>query len=144
MRVERISSGDIGLRHLLENGLSIAQGGDVEGFEKDQVLDGLLKVFSEADRGSDAFGTHNLTSALNEKRALQRFSTFYHYLRHDFGEDVPARLGEARLAISRLREDEADVEGRQRLVVVLQALLQSLYRDRALSRLRSYQKVTYR
>src|SRR5688500_9741592 len=100
MDVERLSPGDIGLRHLLENGLHVAQGQDVEDAERQQVLDNLLRVFSEADRGSEAFGTHNLTPIVNEKRALKRFSSFYHLLRHDFGDEVPGRLGEAKLAIT--------------------------------------------
>jgi hypothetical protein len=133
MRVEQVRSSDIGLRHLLENGLNLAQGVEVQQDRREQVLQGLLAIFSEANRGSTAFGTRRLTPLLNEKKAVERFSTFYHHLRHEFGEQVPAQLGEAKAALDELLNGETSVERRENLALVLRALLESMRRDRALA-----------
>lgn len=144
MRVERIPSKDIGLRHVLENGLTLVQGGEFDEARREQVLQSLLRIFSEADRGSEALGVHNLTPALNEKRALERFSAFYHHLRHQFGDEVPGRLGDARAALADIiQEGATNVERTNCLEQVLTALLESIRKEMALTPLKPPREIVY-
>jgi len=144
MRVERIPSKDIGLRHVLENGLALIEGADLGEHRKEQVLQSLHRIFSEADRGSQALGVYHLTAALNEKRAIERFSAFYHHLRHEFGEAVPARLGQANDALADILENgSSDAQRTENLRQVLRLLLESIRRERALAPLRRPQEISY-
>lgn len=145
MGFERIPSKDIGLRHVLENGLALATGGEIPQGRRDQVLASLLRIFSEAERGSHALSPHNLTVALDEQRAFDRFSAFYHYLHHTFGDDVPNRVAEAKDALSEMAKDGVtDQEKGKRLAQLLKILLDSLRRERALMPLRSPRDFSYR
>lgn len=145
MGFERIPSRDIGLRHVLENGLALVKGGELSDQRRKQVLTSLVRIFSEADRGSQALGPRNLTVALDEQKAFDRFSAFYHYLFHTFGDELPSRLSEAKVAITEIAETgTTDDLKKKRLEQVLKALLDSLRRERALTPLRSPKNYRYR
>ena len=144
MRVDRIPSKDIGLRHVLENGLALLQGAELEADRRVQVLNSLQRIFSEAERGSAALGVAQLTAALNERRAIDRFSDFYHHLRHEFGDEVAARLSEAKVALDDLRDTGTTTEERaQELKDVLLHLVTSIRRERALSPLKQPRAIVY-
>lgn len=144
MRVERIPSKDIGLRHVLENGLALIEGDDLGADRREQVLKSLQHIFSEADRGSAALGVSQLTAGLNERRAIERFSAFYHHLSHEFGEEVPMRLSQAKIALDEmLQQGNATEQHAGNLKDVLQHLVESIRRERALMPLKQPREIVY-
>lgn len=133
MRFEVDPSQDLGLQHVLENGLIVLRGGDMDEDRKGQVLNDLLDIVSEADRGSEALRAQSLTFALDERPAFERFTLFFRYLK-DTAEDLPAQLSRARIVLEQLQQG-ADVpsESRQALEDFLAAFLEALERERALA-----------
>lgn len=142
MSMHLAPSQDLGLQHVLENGLAIAKDQPISR-SKEQVLGRLIEIFSEADSGWNALRSsrHGLTSA--QRPALDRFSVFYRYLSEDCGADVPNKLIEAKSALQALSSGSlSDAAERQALISLLQALLRGLARERALKKLVSPKSYT--
>jgi len=107
------------------------------------VLDGLLEIVSDADRGSSALLGHSLTFALNEQSAFERYSLFVRYL-SDSVADLPRRLAEARNVLQRIRQHEAVAEIETASVEdLLGRLLAALERDRNLAPLATVRDVHF-
>lgn len=132
MRFELEPSQDLGLRHVLRNGISVLQGGEPpQG--RGRVLNGLLEIVSDAERGADALQAQNLTFALDNKPAFERFSLFVRYL-NDTLADLPTRLAEAKETLKRVEAGEnVELDHIQHVSDLLTKLLDALERERALA-----------
>lgn len=132
MRFEIEPSQDLGLRHVLRNGISVLQGGEPpQG--RGRVLHGLLEIVSDADRGADALNGPNLTFALDNKPAFERFSLFVRYLSDAFA-DLPTRLAEAKTTLTKVEAgEEVEPVHVQQVNDLLTKLLEALERERSLA-----------
>lgn len=132
MRFEMEPSQDLGLRHVLRNGISVLHG--IEPPQgRGRVLHGLLEIVSDADRGADVLNAQNLTFALDNKPAFERFSLFVRYLSDTF-TDLPARLADAKTILTRVEAgEEVDLEHVQQVNELLTKLLEALERERSLT-----------
>lgn len=127
---------DIGLRHVLETGLSFIEP-EPGAIESDSaVLDSLAEIFSEAGRGSQAVQRHELLVGVEERPAFERFALFFRYLKDAIGDDLPNRLSEAASVFKELKNNETiDPERRRRAAELIEKLLTAMRREVALSRL---------
>ncbi|MES1974583.1 MAG: hypothetical protein WC804_06330 [Sphingomonas sp.] len=142
MRFGMEPSRDLGLQHALRNGIALLDGRDT-GQDRGRVLDGLLEIVTEADRGSGALQEHSLTFALSERSAFERYSLFDRYLSGSVA-DLPHRLAEARDVLQRVGQDEAVPPVQTASVEDLLArLLSALERDRNLTPLATVRDVHY-
>ena len=132
MRFDMEPSQDLGLRHVLRNGISVLQG--IEPPQgRERVLHGLLEIVSDADRGADVLNAQNLTFALDNKPAFERFSLFVRYLSDAFA-DLPARLAEAKTTLTRVEAGEnVGAEDVRQVNELLTRLLEALERERSLT-----------
>ncbi len=131
MRFGSEPSRNLGLRHILRNGLALLDGRETAQ-DRSRVLGGLLEIVTDADRGSEALQEHSLTFALAERSAYERYSLFVRYL-DDTVEDLPGRLSEAKSVLLSFERREAVAADRVGLVEdLLGRLLRALERERAL------------
>jgi hypothetical protein len=142
MRFGLEPSRDLGLRHALRNGIALLEGRET-GQDRKRVLDGLLEIVSDADRGSGALQERSLTFALNERSAFERYSLFVRYL-NDTVDNLPLRLAEAK-AVLQLVGAGQPVAPEQITSVedLLDRLLKALERERALAPLATVRDVHY-
>jgi len=135
-------SQDLGLRHVLRNGISILDG-DEPPQGRGRVLNGLLEIVSDAERGADVLQAPNLTFALDNKPAFERFSLFVRYL-SDTMADLPARLAEAKVTLQRVEAGESvEREQVQHVSELLTRLLKALERERMLTPLPTMRDYNY-
>ncbi len=127
-------SRDLGLQHALENGLALLRHEPLDEARRMQVLDSLIDIFSEANRGSQALLAHNLLFAVEERPAFERFSLFFRYLNDSFGAELPNRLSEGVSVLTELRNGQiGDEAQRTRAEELIDNLLKALQRESALS-----------
>jgi hypothetical protein len=134
MSVQLAPSEDLGLQHVLENGLAVIEKKPIEGeaSRRTQILDSLIEIFSEADLGSQALDAKNLMFAVEQGPAFDRFSLFFHYLQDVFGDELCARLKEATAALTEIRNAMLhDEDRRRRTADFIQSLLAALHRESA-------------
>lgn len=121
---------DIGLQHVLENGLSLIEQQPVPGAQRQQVLNSLVTIFSEAKLGSQALVVQNLLLAVKEGPAVERFSLFFRYLKESFGDELPERLSEAEKVFADIRDGrEFDDAQKARAADLIRHLLTALHRE---------------
>jgi hypothetical protein len=143
MRFEMEPSQDLGLQHMLQNGVAALRGADLSEDREDRALGGVLEIVTDADRGCEALREQSLTFARSERPAFERFSLFLSYLGDPEG-DLSARLAEAKGAIQRLRQhDEVSQAQRDSAANLLESLLQALKRERALTPLPPPREIYY-
>lgn len=129
---------DLGLQQLLENGVRL--------FQQDQMLapdrraavvDGLVQVFSEADRGAIPLRSQSLFSA-SSSADFERFSIFFRYIKEDDFEGGPLNeISEAKQALESLKAGESlDEKMASRLIRLISLVLTGLSRDRRAAPLR--------
>lgn len=134
---------DLGLQHVLQNGLSLIRGRDLEPGRRDQVLDGLLEIVADADRGSAALGAQSLTFALDQRPALERLSLFLRYLDEDT-DQLCAKLAAARGVLEGMRAgQEIPDDAKAELEALLSRLLGAIERERALTPLLPPREIHY-
>ena len=135
MTMQLASSKDLGLQHVLENGLALMRHQPLDDeARRIQVLDNLIQIFSEADRGSQALRSQNLLFAVEQRPEFERFALFFHYLEDTFGADLPSRLTEAAAVLIELRNGPVDDETKRgRAAELIESLLTALRQERALS-----------
>lgn len=133
MRFEMEPSHDLGLQHMLQNGVAALRGAELGADRENQVLGGVLEVVADADRGCVSLQQQSLTFARNDSPALERFSLFLSYLGDSQG-DLSGKLTQARDVIQRLRANGAVSEfERNSVAELLESLLMALRRERALT-----------
>jgi len=127
-------SRDLGLELVLENGLAVIRQDPIDESRRRQILDRLIEIFSEADRGSQALKARNLLFAAEERPAFERFTLFFRYLKDSYGDDLPRRLSEAVGALTELRDGNLrDNAKRASAGELIEGLLAALQREIALS-----------
>jgi hypothetical protein len=131
MNIQTAPYRDVGLQHLLESGLSLLQHKPLEASRRAQVMDGLVQVFSEADKGATALRSQAAFWAASEAPAFERFSVFFRYLKDVPGSDALTELSEAKAALEAMKAGEP-VEGevKQRVENLINLLLNGLRKDR--------------
>lgn len=143
MRFDLDPSQDLGLQHVLRNGLAVLRGEDVAAERREKILDGLLDIVREADRGSEAMQTQSLAFALDQTPAFDRFSLFVQYL-GDSVDDIGARLAAAKEVLEGLEGNgEVAPEARQSVIDLLSQLVSALEQERALSPLTAPGEIDY-
>lgn len=144
MGVQLASSKDLGLKHVLENGLALIRDEPFDDGRRTQVLESLIKIFSEADRGSQVIQERNLLFAASDRPAFERFTMFFRYLKDSFGADLPARLSEAPIVLTALRDGCLDDEiQRARVGELIESILAAMEREIALMPLASPREFNY-
>jgi hypothetical protein len=142
MRFELDPAQDLGLQHVLKNGVAVLQGANFDPDRQTQILDGLLEIVSDADRGSVAMNEQSLTFAMNDRPAVERFSLFLRYLGDV--EDIGAKLAGAKLVLEGLEAGQDVEEGeRSSTADLLGRLLHALERERALTPLTAPREFHY-
>lgn len=128
--MQSMSSPDLGLQSALEDGLALIRRQPLDDDRRVQVLDNLIEIFNEADRGSQALNVRDLLFAADDRPAFERFTLFFRYLSNAFGADVPTRLTEAAAVLTELRGGNAqDETQRTRVEELIEALLASMERE---------------
>ncbi len=134
MTTQLASSKDLGLQHVLENGLALMRHQPLDEARRIQVLDSLIQIFSEADRGAQALRSQNLLFAVEQRPEFERFALFFHYLQDTFGANLPSRLTETAAVLIELRVGPVDDETKHdRAAELIESLLTALQQERALS-----------
>jgi len=143
MRFEMEPSQDLGLQHMLQNGVAALRGSDLGADRTQQVLGGVFEVVADADRGCVSLQHQSLSFARNNSPALERFSLFLSYLGDPQG-DLSAKLTEAKDVIERLRANNAvSANERNAVAELLENLLLALRRERAFAPLSAPSEIYY-
>ena len=143
MRFEMEPSQDLGLQHMLRNGVAVLRGEPFDPERRTRVVEGLLEIITEADRGSEALREQSLTFALNERPAFERFSLFLQYV-GDSVEDIGNKLARAKEVLEGLEQgNEGSPEDRASVAELLNRLVSALERERALAPLTAPREFHY-
>lgn len=143
MRFEMEPSQDLGLQHMLQNGVAILRGTNLGADRRQQVLDGVLEIVTDADRGCEALQEQSLAFARSDRPALERFSLFLSYV-GDTDGNLSERLAEAKDVIQALvANDDVPQNQRNSVADLLESLVKALKRERALTPLPSPREIYY-
>jgi hypothetical protein len=130
MNAQELQLADLGLQHVLENGLAVLRNDEVRSNSRSAALQRLSKILDEADRGSTLVSSSQFFLGKNEQPALESFSKVLRYLK-DFAGDIPSYLTEARRVVSELeRGENPDHQALGNAESLLQALLKGLEEER--------------
>jgi len=91
MTAEQAIKTGVGLRHILEDGISILEGTHLEKARRDYVLDDLEALFGEVVRGSELVQARSLFIGTNDRKAFESFSLLDKFL-PEIDEEMDARL----------------------------------------------------
>lgn len=131
MNLQLESFRDVGLQSLLENGLDILAHKPAEELRRVQVMEGLVSVFSEADRGSTVLRSQAGLWAAAETPAFERFSTFFRYLNDALGADALNQLSQAKHSLETLKAGGAvEHAAKEQVEHIIGLILSGLRRDR--------------
>lgn len=127
---------DLALQHILQSGLAVVRGEPVEESRRSKVLQALVQIFTDADRGSQALGAQNLLLAVEEPPAFERFVLLFRYLNQSFGQDLPARLSEAASVLTDIEKNAPlSAQAKTRAAELLEGVLAAIAREGALRQL---------
>jgi hypothetical protein len=128
------SAANVGLRHVIKDGLALLADETTLGLERRQiVLKGLMDVFSGASRGSEIMQAQSLFARVGDKPAVEAFSLLFRYLNANYPADLPGRIAETRDVFQTLNAKRpVDTARLERAREILHALLQALRREIAL------------
>ncbi|NKB55721.1 MAG: hypothetical protein GKS00_05230 [Alphaproteobacteria bacterium] len=101
------STTDVGLRQVIEDALSILQGGQVADDRRKFVISDLKKLFDLASRGSELAEQENLLFGVEDISAYESFSFVEQHVRHEFNGELGERLSEVCGVFSKLNTGEA-------------------------------------
>jgi hypothetical protein len=133
---------DLALRHILQSGVAALRGEPMTQDRRSQVLQALVEMFSDADRGSHAMGTQNFLSALEEPPAFERFVLCFRYLDKSIGSELPNRLAEASRTLAAAKVSAPiNPDAKTRVTELLELMLQAMAREVVLNPLRAPKEV---
>jgi hypothetical protein len=125
---------DLALRHILESGLAVVKGEQLEPTRKGFVLKALGKIFDDARKGSHALTARNFFLAAEEPPVLERFSLFFRYLHGTMGDDLSTRLDEVAGVLGELETNgEAEANAKARAAQLIENLLAGIAQESALA-----------
>jgi len=140
MNLELTPAEDLSLQHLLENGLAILDQQSLHKTRRIQTLEGLSRIFSEADSASQALHAQNLLFGVEQRPALERFSLFFRRLDRYFGESLSDRLEEASDVFIKLKKNKKPTKGAcKRARELIERLLSAFNEERSMSPLEAPQ-----
>lgn len=135
---------DPGLWSVLENGVAVLKGEEMEDGHRALVLECLVSIFSEADRGASVVAGQNLLVMSGDTAAIEQFSLFFDYLAGPLGDDLPARLNEGHALLKGMAAGQvAAPELRVRTREMLEALLGQLQKAAQLEPLVPMREFSY-
>lgn len=143
MALQLEPSRDLGLQNVLRTGLTIIRDGDDANGHREQLLNALIDIFAEADRGSQRLERRSLAVSKDDRLAIERFTVFFRYLTEEYGDELSNRLAETTGVLKRMQTGDADVEEKTRAATLIEAFLSALSRDRALRPLPAPRTVQY-
>jgi hypothetical protein len=121
---------DVGLQHLLENGRNLMRQRPISADRRKQIVDGLVDVFSEADRGAAPLRSQAALWSSTETPSFERFSIFFRYLKDPLKDTVLSDLSEAKRALEAMKAgQEPNSETSNWLAHMFDLLLAGLRRD---------------
>ncbi|WP_374383137.1 hypothetical protein [Dongia sp.] len=103
MRTQIAPFRDPGLWSVLQNGLAVLNGEEMEAARRAIILDCLTSMFSDADRGASTVSGQNMLAVSGDADAIERYSLFLEYLADPIGAELPARLSEAHSSLKELQ-----------------------------------------
>jgi hypothetical protein len=119
----------IGFRHVIEDGLSVLQNGNLEPTRRAYVLDDLTALLRGAIKGSDLARQVSLFVRSDDRNAFEIFSLLDRYLGHGYDPDWREKLPSAEKAFTQLKENvEVAPEARSEAIALLTELLSSVKR----------------
>lgn len=125
---------DLALKHTLQSGLALVKGQAMDEGRQHLVLQALVTIFTDAEKGSQALSTRNFFFAADEPPVIERFSLFFKYLHGSMGEDLSPRLSEAAVVLKGLEQNgAADIQAQGRVAQLIEDLLNGLAQESALT-----------
>ena len=97
-------AGDVGLRHVLEDGLAILSRSELDPGRRQFVLDDLMQLFGDALRGSELLDRTSLLVASADRYAVETYSLIDRYIRSEDPAAVRQDLETSLAAFGALRE----------------------------------------
>lgn len=126
---------EVGLEHVLEDGLALAVDADSDASRKEVVLEGVLAIFDAATEGSELVGRNSLFIRADQKPACDTFEMIFKYLHSEYGESLAGRISETRDVFENLKNNVVVSEDKRvRCSEFLQSFLEALRLKRALSK----------
>ena len=92
MSAQLTSFANVGLRHVLEDALAVLAGKSLPQTRREYVLEDVLKLCRDAQRGSQIASQRTLFVSSRDEPALERFSLFERYLNYSSREEWVNRL----------------------------------------------------
>lgn len=133
MNAELEPTFEIGLRHVLEDGLVLMREQQLADDRRQIVLKGLTKIFSGATRGSDITEANRLFARASDRPAVEAFALIFRYLHRVYGQELNARITETRNVLTQLRDGyQTDDQSLAQARDVIEKLLSALRRESAL------------
>ena len=129
MNTEHTFQSAVGLRHVIEDGISILAGRNIAEKRKQYVLDDLQGLFGEVVRGSELVHSNSLFIGQDDRRAFEAYSLFDRYL-PDQDTELTEKLRAVAAAFGEIKSGQSitDLEA-IRLTAFLRAILASLSRQ---------------
>ena len=99
------SISELSLQHVLEDGLALTKG-QLSELQRQQVLEGIIEVFSEATQGASIVHNRALFIKAEEKSAFNIFSLVFSYLNHIYGDDLASELEKTKQVFENLEQGQ--------------------------------------
>ena len=123
---------DLGLQHVLENALSILRSEAIADQRRAQVIESIIELLNEADKGSSILKSNSLAVSSNEGPALQSFSIFHKCLGQS-QDVIESRLNEAKALMSDVASGRSpELAERKSVEALFAGLLAFIKRERSL------------
>lgn len=130
MRTELALATNVGLRHVIEDGVSILDNTRVPPERRRFVLDDLIELLQEAVRGSELLGSSSLLVAGADRSAVDAISLLDRYLRNDSDAVLRDELKASAVAFTALRDGKSvSPSHRKQVVRFMRELLSTLERS---------------
>ncbi len=125
---------EVGLEHVLEDGLALAEELPIEAERREIVLDGVLLIFDAATEGSELVQRNSLFIRADQKPAFETFEMIFKYLHSDYGDELPARIVETKDVFNSLRSNTHIGQDKLgRCAAFIKSFLEALRLKRALT-----------
>ena|SRR5713226_3536800 len=121
----------VGFRHVIEDGLSIIRGGQIDAGRRAFVLQDLKQLVTDAKRGSNLVQTGVLFVSPSERSAYASYSLLDRYLSDKYADRWKEMLDAAEVSFEEFRRQDAHVteSARNAAETLLREMLSNLHRD---------------
>lgn len=124
---------ELGLEHVLEDGLALAENVELPPDRRRDVLEGVFRIFDSAGEGSELAAQNSLFVRADQKPALESFQMVYGYLHCIYEDRLFEKIRETRKVFSLMSAGEAiDEDDLSRSVELMKAFLEAVRLKRSL------------